>query len=539
MEVTGIVPEFDQKAVLQRWKDNFHVSRDAFEQAVFNHFNEFVPYVYGLNLDNEKEERKAQKFLFHPLEEFLCQGDPAHVFQTLNYSDEPSQLCGHNFKNGEPTYSCRDCAYDPTCVLCITCFQESSHRNHRYRMSTSGGGGYCDCGDTEAWKSDPYCCLHKPRKEEAESDSINMPQDIQEYMAVTFRCVLKYASTMLTFRDNLCLPFTPDRPVDRSLPVFMCMLYNDEVHTYDQVINILQRAIDCTQRQALEYATIVDREGRSCVRMGTFEECNSVKLTIERNTSRHGTKALKVEVVVKEVVAHQLFALKILSWLQTVCDKANSIRKILCGVLMESRIVNNQPKLSVLEEFIQADTMLWKVARVQSHQLLMSCVLKDPPSKKQFSVIFTKWYPQMVRAFSEDDHDHDVSMPSLSVQIFTVPSLARMLIAEHDLITVITKAFLNACEHKKNHLGKLSFDRERPDRTNVFKRSLFVLHDLKYALVCKPTCPEEWSDSLRDNFLSGLTSFLQLLSLIQGMDSVKRQTGQHLEFDPEWEGAFT
>lgn len=23
------------------------------------------------------------------------------------------------------------------------------------------------------------------------------------------------------------------------------------------------------------------------------------------------------------------------------------------------------------------------------------------------------------------------------------------------------------------------------------------------------------------------------------MDSVKRQTGQHLEFDPEWEGAFT
>ena len=29
----------------------------------------------------------------------------------------------------------------------------------------------------------------------------------------------------------------------------------------------------------------------------------------------------------------------------------------------------------------------------------------------------------MVREFSEDDHDHDVSMPILSVQIFTVPSL--------------------------------------------------------------------------------------------------------------------
>jgi len=28
-------------------------------------------------------------------------------------------------------------------------------------MSTSGGGGYCDCGDREAWKSEPFCTLHK------------------------------------------------------------------------------------------------------------------------------------------------------------------------------------------------------------------------------------------------------------------------------------------------------------------------------------------------------------------------------------------
>ena len=27
-------------------------------------------------------------------------------------------------------------------------------------MSTSVGGGYCDCGDTEAWKAHPYCSKH-------------------------------------------------------------------------------------------------------------------------------------------------------------------------------------------------------------------------------------------------------------------------------------------------------------------------------------------------------------------------------------------
>ena len=28
-------------------------------------------------------------------------------------------------------------------------------------MSTSGGGGYCDCGDLEAWKNDPICKIHR------------------------------------------------------------------------------------------------------------------------------------------------------------------------------------------------------------------------------------------------------------------------------------------------------------------------------------------------------------------------------------------
>ena len=32
--------------------------------------------------------------------------------------------------------------------------------------------------------------------------------------------------------------------------------------------------------------------------------------------------------------------------------------------------------------------------------------------------------------------------------------------------------------------------------------------------------------------------FLTSTFSCQGMDQVKRQTGQHLEFEPEWEGAF-
>jgi len=28
-------------------------------------------------------------------------------------------------------------------------------------MSTSGGGGYCDCGDKEAWRVGAFCDIHE------------------------------------------------------------------------------------------------------------------------------------------------------------------------------------------------------------------------------------------------------------------------------------------------------------------------------------------------------------------------------------------
>uniref|UniRef100_A0A183BIN6 E3 ubiquitin-protein ligase n=1 Tax=Globodera pallida TaxID=36090 RepID=A0A183BIN6_GLOPA len=70
------------------------------------------------------------------------------------------QICGKIFKNGEPNYTCKQCATDSTCVLCYECFINSGHVNHKYKMHTSMGGGYCDCGDKEAWSTHYACRLH-------------------------------------------------------------------------------------------------------------------------------------------------------------------------------------------------------------------------------------------------------------------------------------------------------------------------------------------------------------------------------------------
>ncbi|CDQ59771.1 unnamed protein product [Oncorhynchus mykiss] len=133
-------------------------------KEVYHHLARYVPKIYclGPNLNPQSEDLLAQMLLQAPLEWYLCGEDPSTGLAKLEQNNQPSQLCGHVFKVGEPTYSCRECAADPTCVLCMQCFLGSVHKEHRYRMTTSGGGGFCDCGDTEAWKKGPYCQKHEP-----------------------------------------------------------------------------------------------------------------------------------------------------------------------------------------------------------------------------------------------------------------------------------------------------------------------------------------------------------------------------------------
>jgi hypothetical protein len=103
------------------------------------------------------DEEAAKAAIIKVIEEFICCENSEELLNKLRAGNVASTVCGRVFKNGEPTYSCRECSIDPTCVLCATCFKKSSHRFHKYKMSTSGGSGCCDCGDKEAWKKD-YCC---------------------------------------------------------------------------------------------------------------------------------------------------------------------------------------------------------------------------------------------------------------------------------------------------------------------------------------------------------------------------------------------
>lgn len=69
------------------------------------------------------------------------------------------------------------------------------------------------------------------------------------------------------------------------------ILYDDDIHTFDEVINQLIKALGCTIAKAEEFTLKVHFEGKAIVYEGLFEEClkiNSVLQEIQLVTEIKG-----------------------------------------------------------------------------------------------------------------------------------------------------------------------------------------------------------------------------------------------------------
>ncbi|USW56018.1 Putative adaptor protein ClpS, core [Septoria linicola] len=201
--------------------------------------------------------------------------------------------CGHIFKNGESTYSCKTCAADDTCVLCARCFESSDHEGHMVMISVSpGNSGCCDCGDHEAWRREVRCSIHTANAEterkgngkdkQRQSSVPQLPEDLVEAVRMTIaRCTDYLCDVFSCAPEQLRLPKTKEsiiqdeqlsrlgglygeEPLDEE-PEYALVLWNDEKHTVDDVQNQVARACSKSKRFGKEKAIEVDNVGRSII----------------------------------------------------------------------------------------------------------------------------------------------------------------------------------------------------------------------------------------------------------------------------------
>ncbi|OCT68575.1 E3 ubiquitin-protein ligase UBR1 isoform X3 [Xenopus laevis] len=503
-----------------------------FASAFHQHVAKHVPQIYRDELQPqvEKQEELVQERILTPLEWCLFRDDPNVFMEKLRHSAAPP-LCGRVFRGGETTYSCRDCAIDPTCVLCMDCFQNSIHKSHRYKMHSSMGGGFCDCGDTEAWKTGPYCNIHEPGASDQNSD-FRLTDELLAQTKKVFPVIIQYIVDMLIWEEQKSLPAYLDKCTE-EWNQYYCVLYNDEHHTYDHFIYSLQRSLGCDQKEAQTLTTAAEREGRRAVKKGTSQQCQEVAESLKTNSENVSLKPFRVEVLHGHVMAHQSFALSLANWLNKLLAYSSDFRQIFCQVCLE-----REPKPSSFTHtcyvslLILKDSKLHKGVRKVLHDLIFSSFFMEMEYKKQFAIEFVKHYKQIQKEYMSDDQDRNISVTAISVQVFTVPTLARLLIEEQNVIKVITETLLEIITEYLDSDNKFNFQGYSQER---FFMVYAIILDLKYILISKPT---SWSKKLKAKFLEGFKSFLYVLSCMQGMEGISRMVGQHVEMDSDWEAAI-
>ena len=157
-------------------------------------------------------------------------------------------------------------------------------------------------------------------------------------------------------------------------------------------------------------------------------------------------------------------------------------------------------------------------------------LMKDYDTKRELAVIFSENYQEILEDYYCDDQEKESSMMTLSVQIFTVPSLAHHLLEKCDAMSGMLSGFLTLLNENKDETGGVDLTSWLVEEKNELRRALSSLNDLTYLLGVVPAS-HLWSDNLRTNFRNGSNRVLEVLSLLHGIDQMKRQTGQHVEME--------
>ncbi|CAO3700928.1 unnamed protein product [Rhizopus stolonifer] len=275
--------------------------------------------------------------------------------------NQRGKQCGHLFKRGESVYHCRNCGFDDTCVMCSKCFHATDHDGHDVKIWIGRGAGCCDCGDPEAWKVPLHCKIHSVDTSSAEIPNeptqlntlSSLPESLLDSVRETISVVVDYV--LETFaaspedvmsigtvesieKDCIDSHQALELPVDLKNQVYTCVLWNDEKHSFDSVIAILQNAINCEADEAETAAHAVNTYGRHAVK----ESKDIQSLIVSANTIN--SIGLSVTITTIQKLAREEIAGLLLIWLNELVsgrykffssiDGGNCIiRDIVCEVL--------------------------------------------------------------------------------------------------------------------------------------------------------------------------------------------------------------
>ncbi|KAH9927415.1 uncharacterized protein BXZ73DRAFT_90700 [Epithele typhae] len=485
----------------------------------------------------------------------------------------PGRPCGHIFKKGESCFRCKDCALDDSCVLCSHCFEATDHLDHNVSFFIAQqSGGCCDCGDVEAWRQSIQCPYHPFTPESVEHVSafeartllttprptpkiltgqdvppvktypfrVSVPPDLRDSMSRTIAFALDYIlDTLDSSPDETIVP--PTEADLRSQPtgdthlndLFVVVVWNDDKHSFDEVIELLQDISNRNREEASRVADRIDEQGRDIVEMSN----NPTRLL----EIAQAIAQIDIGVTVRRALdtfREQVSAV-IIEWLLDLTRSrlgtdALVMREVLAAELLSPRTTSTLPMgpnrlLPDIHEPTRFDWLflyharLWKKPRLNLKEIYASLLTLSHDHKLAISSHFAAVYHRIIDAYLLTDREAETSIKYFALQLFTVPSIALYIVRHHSII------------QDKRIIFPPDPDAEIDVDTFPFKSKRFmpVFSDLRYL------CHNEPVQQLIAHNREFIIQFAKTCQIFMCINPNKRAASSHVEYETDaWISVF-
>ncbi|GAA5894021.1 hypothetical protein JCM6882_007961 [Rhodosporidiobolus microsporus] len=325
---------------------------------------------------------------------------------------------------------------------------------------------------------------------------------------------------------------------------FSVTLYNDEKHSFTQVIDQVTRAVGCSRSAAAGVAQRVDSTGRDVV-LVTHDPAEAVKAAKKLAEIDLAVTVSRAQETWDEMVAAEIVG----SFVRDLgrarfAGEGAGLAELVAEVWLEKREGRSRwMRLAVVE------SRLWKRVRREVQEGAVGVMGVSSEIRGELGLQFASIYPSLAQTYLLTDREPEHSLIFLGVQVFTVPSIASSLLTPpsrflSQLLALLYAFFTHQLDPSGRALvlppstdpARAKVDLDKNPHLKTQKRYFHLFSDLAH-LVTSPAAQRALvASSSSSSALSELSTFLALFT---NLNPQHRATGAHVEYENDaWVAAF-
>ncbi|EPQ32173.1 uncharacterized protein PFL1_00370 [Pseudozyma flocculosa PF-1] len=348
-------------------------------------------------------------------------------------------------------------------------------------------------------------------------------------------------------------------PIKRQ---YALLLWNDEKHSFSQVIDTVTDATGMPEVEARGVAERVDKHGRDIIEISTdlrrLHNRGMILGSIDLAVSIRPAYDVLVEEVAHVMLDFLVDISKSSVYVPAMAGdsepdgfrpNAALLKQLVAKVLLESwtpfRPISagsmrqdffDPSDLTRYEALLMMDPKMWKSARIEMKGFFISLIARRE-IKKEVARRFAHAYAKVLETFILRDREPEHSICFLTVQLFSVPSIGAMLVAEehflHKLFVILQAIFTGQMTVANS---QLILPPPPPPRGQISphlmllrqSRCYHIFYDVRYLLGS-----ESVQRQIAKDPESHLKYFLPVLSLFHAINPARRAVSAHVEFESE------